>query len=91
MAADARARLARSIEHEVAAYCDHTALPAAPCDECQMRAQHKADGLVGLLLTDANFNDIIRVLGGKVAGLDQRMRAEWGSSVLFKQGGDLYD
>jgi hypothetical protein len=47
--------------------------------------------IVDALLTDDNFNDIIRAVGGKVVGLDHRMRAEWGSSVLFKQGGDLYE
>lgn len=47
--------------------------------------------VVDALFTDENFNNIIRVLGGKVAGLDQRMRPQYGSSVLFKQGGDLYE
>ncbi len=50
-----------------------------------------AEAVYDALFTDANFNNIIRALGGKVAGLDQRMRVEWGSSVLFKQGGDLYE
>ncbi len=53
-------------------------------------AGHSIEHVIDAVLSDANFNDVIRVLGGKVAGLDQRMRSTWGSSVLFKQGTDLY-
>ena len=83
MAADsaARARLMDTVQF---------ALDAA--DDAGLSDSYSvAPRVVDALFTDENFNDIIRVLGGKVAGLDTRMRVEWGSAVLFKQGGDLYE